>query len=393
MPKAARRILKPQAPERAPSLSRSVRQDEGVDFASQKAGLSLDTDGNGHHAVPRSADLLHGHASAAPLETEFIVDPGRLQQLEPEWRALWLSLEDATPFQSPDWILPWWQHYGDGELFAFAFWTDHQLAGLAPLYIYADKSDPTRRIFLLGTGNTDYLDLIIQPQLRPQCWNSLVKEVSVRRTLWDECNFQRVRHTSPVMQNLDSDSGLVGNSTELEPCVVINLCDANPAENMLRTTNIYARRLNSKESFSIEEARPESLDELLSAFEQLHERRWHAKGFSGVLAEERDRNFHREVASGFLRAGRLVLYAMRIDDRIVSVIYGFHHRNRTYSYLSGFDPEYRRQSVGTIMIGHAVQQALQQRRSFDFLKGQEPYKYRWGAHDEPVFGRTLRKSH
>jgi CelD/BcsL family acetyltransferase involved in cellulose biosynthesis len=366
-----------------------MRQDGGP-FASPKAGAPLDENTNPDHPV-LSSTYLHTLSYPSSVETEFIADAHRLQQLEPAWRALWSTLEDATPFQSPDWILPWWQHYGEGDLFTFAFWRDHQLAGLAPLYIYNHGSDSIRRVFLVGTGNTDYLDLIIHPQLGAPCWNALIAEVSQRPALWDECNFQRIRAASPLMQNLGFDSGLVEESTEQEPCVAIDLRDGNPAESMLRTSSVYAHKLDRKGSFSIEEATPDSLDELLSAFEQLHERRWHAKGFCGVLAEGRDRSFHHEVACRFLRTGTLMLYALRLDGKIVSVIYGFHHRNRTYSYLSGFDPDYRRQSVGTIMIGHAVQQSLEQHRSFDFLKGQEPYKYRWGAHDEPVFGRTIRK--
>ena len=351
----------------------------------------MDASSNGNHAVCPSTDSLPTHSSPARLESEFITDPHRLQQLVPAWRVLWSVLEDATPFQSPDWIVPWWEHYGEGELFAFAFWSDHQLAGLAPLYIHEGGSDPTRRILLLGTGNTDYLDLVIRPQFRPQCWKALISEVSQRTALWDECNLQRIRPGSPLLQNLNFASGLVETSTEQEPCVAIDLCHGNPAAGMLRTSSVYARKLNSKESFSVEEATPDSFEEFLSALVQLHERRWHAKGFSGVLAEERDRRFHHEVAWRFLHAGTLMLYALRIRERIVSVIYGFTHRDRTYSYLSGFDPEYRRQSVGTIMIGHAVQQSLDEHRCFDFLRGHEPYKYRWGAHDEPVFGRTLRK--
>ena len=87
-----------------------------------------------------------------------------------------------------------------------------------------------------------------------------------------------------------------------------------------------------------------------------------------------------------------MLYAMRIQEKIVSVVYGFHHRDRTYSYLTGFDPDYRRQSVGTILLGHAIQQSIEQHRSFDFLKGEEPYKYRWGAHDQVVHGRIITKA-
>jgi len=65
---------------------------------------------------------------------------------------------------------------------------------------------------------------------------------------------------------------------------------------------------------------------------------------------------------------------------------------RIYSYLSGFDPEYAQKSVGSIIIGHAVQRAIDNgQEAFDFLQGHEPYKYTWGARDVPCFARTILK--
>ena len=332
------------------------------------------------------------HPFPPPFRVEFISDPRRLEQLEPGWRALWSAIPAATPFQSPDWILPWWRHYGEGRLLSFALWRNDQLAGLAPLYIYDKGTGPARRIFLLGTGNSDYLDAIFCPRFRRSCWKTLATEIANRQELWDECDFQRLRPHSPLLQGLGGEPRLIANWNEEEPCVALELSPATPTDRMLKTTNTYARKLQEKEGFCIEHATVASLEELLSAFEQLHQRRWHAKGFSGVLSEDRDRSFHREVASRSLKAGTLMLYAMRIQEKIVSVVYGFHHRNRTYSYLTGFDPDYRRHSVGTILVGHAIRQSIEQHRSFDFLKGQEPYKYRWGAHDEVVLCRTIRKA-
>ena len=309
------------------------------------------------------------------LATEFISDPDRLQQLEPDWRSLWSLLEDTTPFQSPDWILPWWRRYGDTNLFSFAFWNDGQLFGLGPLYIFSSAADSTRRLFLIGTGITDYLDAILRPDFRPYCWTVLVEEISRRREQWDECDSQRLRPGSVLLQQIESGSGLFANASEQEPCVAVD-CSGSAAERMLKAAKVYARKLSSKKPLAIDDATPDSFEDMLCAFEQLHERRWQAKGFPGVLAEERDRNFHHQVASRVLRAGTLMLHALRVSGKIVSVIYGLQRGARTYSYLSGFDPAYRRQSVGTILVGHAIEQSLKQVRSFDFLKGQEPYKYR-----------------
>ena len=42
-----------------------------------------------------------------------------------------------------------------------------------------------------------------------------------------------------------------------------------------------------------------------------------------------------------------------MGGKFIAAIYGYRVRDRIYSYLSGFDPEYARQSVGAISIGYA----------------------------------------
>jgi CelD/BcsL family acetyltransferase involved in cellulose biosynthesis len=65
------------------------------------------------------------------------------------------------------------------------------------------------------------------------------------------------------------------------------------------------------------------------------------------------------------------------------VIYGFTHSGRFYSYLGGYGPRLAPLSPGTLMIWWALQAGLERDRLnvFDFLRGAEGYKYRWGARD------------
>ena len=61
-----------------------------------------------------------------------------------------------------------------------------------------------------------------------------------------------------------------------------------------------------------------------------------------------------------------------------------------YYYLGGFDPAAKHLSPGTLLIGHAVERAVEAgAEAFDFCKGREPYKYLWGATDTPTFTRRL----
>ena len=54
-------------------------------------------------------------------------------------------------------------------------------------------------------------------------------------------------------------------------------------------------------------------------------------------------------------------------------------------YTAGVDPEARDLSPGVLMSASAIRGAiLAGRRRLDYLRGDEPYKYEWGAVDEPI---------
>lgn len=110
----------------------------------------------------------------------------------------------------------------------------------------------------------------------------------------------------------------------------------------------------------------------------------------GVLAAPRDREFHRAAAHALLQHGVLRLHALRLGGRIIAALYGHHGHRRTYFYLSGFDPDFAALSPGTQIVAHAIEQAAQEGAvAFDFLRGREAYKYRWGALDRANARRRM----
>ena len=95
-----------------------------------------------------------------------------MEQLEPQWRALWESDCRATPFQSPDWLIPWTRHlWGGGKLRLLVFYRGSSLAALAPLFQWGIES---ACLSFLGSGISDYLDLIAAPDFAPDAAQALL---------------------------------------------------------------------------------------------------------------------------------------------------------------------------------------------------------------------------
>ncbi len=316
-----------------------------------------------------------------------------LERLRPEWRQLWARCDSATPFQSPEWLLPWWRHFGGGELCALTLRQAERLVGLAPFWVRTNPQARTCDLLLLGTGITDYLDVLVDPEAEADTTAAMFSWLARERERWDVCDFQQLRPGSPLLDSAFATNWR-GEIAVQERCPVLalaaagELVDRSPA--LWEKARYYWRRAARIGPLCMEEARRDNFEELFMALLRLHHCRWEARNSPGVLAEEAVQNFHREAALGLLARGALRLYGLRLAGRIVASYYGFAAGRRAYYYLGGFDPELTQLSLGTLMVAHAIQEAINESaREFDFLRGAEAYKYRWGATDRLNYRRRL----
>jgi CelD/BcsL family acetyltransferase involved in cellulose biosynthesis len=69
-------------------------------------------------------------------------------------------------------------------------------------------------------------------------------------------------------------------------------------------------------------------------------------------------------------------------DEVVGVLLGFWSKGWFGAYQSGWDPAYAPHSIGSVLVANAVRNAAEHgAHTFDFLRGAESYKYRFGAFD------------
>ncbi len=82
-----------------------------------------------------------------------------------------------------------------------------------------------------------------------------------------------------------------------------------------------------------------------------------------------------------------------VNDEPAACILQFPHLKGPELYNCGFDPAKKEWSPGVVLVALAIQQAIKQGyETFDLLRGQEPYKYKLGAFDRPLWMITLKKS-
>jgi CelD/BcsL family acetyltransferase involved in cellulose biosynthesis len=342
-------------------------------------------------------------AAVAALRVEEVVATEALERLRPDWERLWARVPSATPFQSPAWLIPWWRHVGEGDLLTLAVRDGGVLVGLLPFYVYPAPGGGRRRLFPLGIGTTDYLDALVAPGREGEVMGLALRHLAAGRgRRFGLAEWPQLRPGSPLLA-APAPAGWRDRTEPAEPCPALRLppgpdgLGAAVPRKTLRDLRTVRKRAGQAAGGAPrwESATAETLGPLFDALLRLHAARWASRGEAGVLASPAVQAAHRAALPGLLEAGLLRFHALRLGDEVVAALYALadppgRAERRLYFYLSGFDPALERLSPGMLLVGHAIEAAIGEGIAVaDFLRGQERYKYLWGAREMPTFRRVL----
>jgi CelD/BcsL family acetyltransferase involved in cellulose biosynthesis len=313
------------------------------------------------------------------MRVDEITISAELEKLERPWQELWANCDSATPFQSPAWLIPWWNSFHPGELITLAFWEQQHLTAVAPMFLFNGT------IRLLGAGNTDYLDILCEPESISPVLQLLFNHLTNRRSEWDSCDFTDLSSSSLLLR-ADTSALFADGRSECSVCPVLTSKQLNISKKLCANLESARRCLERSGGFVIEQADDESVPGMIDALIDLHEARWNKKGSAGVLCAEDVRQFNRRVAPALSRAGLLRLYGLRHQGQWIAVHYCLSGHGRTYYYLGSFNPWMASYSPGNLLIHHSIMRAIETGDcQYDFLRGREAHKYRWGAKDTKTF--------
>ncbi|PSC05043.1 glycosyl transferase family 1 [Alsobacter soli] len=329
------------------------------------------------------------------LQVETIRDKAALAGLAPAWRDLW-ARAGATPFQAPEWLLPWWDVFHPGALAAFAVWNGPALVGLGPLYV--EDGPHGRRLLPVGISLSDHVDVLLDPSCAQAAAGAMAEAVA---RLGLPLQFVDLAPGTSGWR-LPLPAGWFEQRGEGEPCPVLALSPGPedggglpvciPAARR-RKVRMARHRAERRGEVHVERCGPEQSHTFLCLLSRLHGARWRDRGEAGVLDDDRVQQFHRAAASGLLGAGLAEALVLRIGGVVAGCYYGLKDASRSYAYIGGFDPEFARESPGAILLGQAIGDAARRGSvEFSFLRGAEAYKYEWGAQDRHNGWRLLAPS-
>lgn len=313
------------------------------------------------------------------MQIEVITDSERLQTLRLPWARLWRRDLNATPFQSPAWLLPWWRHFGSTDLRTLALWEGDELRALAPMYIYTEPGDGRRKLFPIGIGNTDYLDVLVDGDLSVTARATFFRDLRafIERLEIDEWDWQQLSSSSHLAEAIGAEL------TQQDACPVVDLMrpDLEAATAFVACREEWPRAAR-KGLLKIYDGRTRDARWMVDALIRFHSARWETRGEAGVLADAVTRAFVHDAVAALADEDLLRASVLSFDGRDIAALLSFETDRARYCYLSGFDPEFSRLGPGKFLMWKDILAARAAgRREYDLLRGQEKYKYRWGARD------------
>jgi CelD/BcsL family acetyltransferase involved in cellulose biosynthesis len=271
------------------------------------------------------------------------------------------------------------------------------------LVVYDTQNEPVAAVALkrsgpgvlvpVGDGVSDYLDIAVSPTAPPTTIDHLVDAIS---ELAPAVHFRQCHPHGHLAM------AFRGALEPGEVCPVLALAATADEQQLaipkrLRQNLNYAERALRKQASSVTYriADQHSLAGDIDACIRLHQDRWRRRWMPGLFAGNAQKEWFTDISKRLLDAGLLRLHTLSVDDKVIAAIYCMASSGTTIYYLGGFDQEYHKWSPGMLTTRAAMMHAISIDKShtFDFLRGNEPYKYRWGAIDRPnlrlLLGRGL----
>lgn len=325
------------------------------------------------------------------LHSEFPIN------LEKEWNELLKESVTHVPFLRYEYLIDWWTTRGggewpdDSELAIITAHDDGRLVGIAPFFITNHEDE--RRMLMLGSIEiSDYLDVICREtdldafiaDLIPYIKNTLVDEEGIQSLdLYNLCDGSP---TIPILEKTADELELKFENKRLQHSPFIPLpgdwekyleqLDKKQRHELRRKLrritegDVSVRLYITEEPGKLEDDMDDFLD--LMAQDPVKD-----EFLSPLMREQMKATMRCAFANGCLQLAFLL-----IGEQKAAGYVSFDFLNRIWVYNSGIDRNYMSYSPGWVLLGYMLKWANEHgREEFDFMRGDEGYKYRFGAID------------
>jgi CelD/BcsL family acetyltransferase involved in cellulose biosynthesis len=306
------------------------------------------------------------------------------------WDSLLAGARLRSPFQSWIWQREWIRAFAPTrrlEIHTVVDAQDH-LVALLPLY----EAEPGLLRIVGGADVSDYLDLIARVGGEEEAWLALLQARAAAPATWQLHAIPEASPTVTALPALAATCGLAAVVTEEERCPVLTLprsweeyLAALPGKHRHELTRKIRRLEREEPDARVScESRPADIQSRLGDFLDLHRR---SRVGKARFMDTRMEAFFRTALIALAERGQARLWLLDLPPGPIAAFVTLEWDDTVGLYNSGFHPERAALAPGLVLLSHVVRDAISRgKRRFDFLRGEERYKYEFGPTAEAVFG-------
>ena len=321
------------------------------------------------------------------------------EKLEKDWGELLKNSIRPYPFLEYWYLRTWWESLGGGEwqqdessLRIVAGYQDGTLKAVAPLFLSKQAGKAPAYHFIGQTDVTDYLDFIASGGDLKNFLSGLLffllKRDQPEAASLDLANLQSDSPSLPVLEELCVAMGFQYRSQVLQPAPSILLPSSWETflENLSKKQRHEVRRKerNVERDFETDLVFVDGRQDIESEL----------RDFVGMMRNEQEKmEFLTPEREAFMIAlgknahkhGLLGLTWLTLNGKKAAGYFNFLTQNRLWVYNTGWNPEFGKVSPGWVLLVKMIQWAIENGlEEVDLMRGDEEYKYRFGAQDREV---------
>src|SRR5215467_2462458 len=340
--------------------------------------------------------MTHHSGQGLIMHVEVYTAASAFHDLRAEWGQVLAQLPFQSVFFTPQWQETWWRHFGATRHLHLLTVRSHDgaLQGLAPLMSSNGAKTPPRLELLGDLELCDYLDVLMVPAQQQAVGRAVVEYLVAYGGEELELCLPNLSQHSPIpalFHDCLVQHGLAVQVEPIETCPTAVLpadWEAYLASLRNKDRHELRRKLRRAEAAVRLEYRVTSvaaqLDGDLDTFVALH-RRSQQDAKQGFMTPEKAA-FWRDMAHQLWPHGWLDLAFLSADGVPIAALCCFAYGTTYAAYNAGYHPAYAELSAGIVLFAACIRQAIARGfTAFDFLRGNEPYKYRFGATDQPLY--------
>lgn len=318
-------------------------------------------------------------------------------ELESEWNDLLFRSPSNRIFSTWEWQSTWWNAYQPGQLWVVTCREDDgRLVGLAPWFVAADPEKGRVLTSIGGRDVTDYLDIIADRECIEQVLGCLAYFLGSHRDRYDHielCNIPERSITYQFLPRFLEQNGFQTTLIHEDVCPIIQL----PGD-----WEAYLAMLDKKQRHEIRRKmrRAEGvggdidwyivqpshdLDAEVGRFLEMMAASTPEK--AKFLSDQNHVKFFRSITAVLHEKAWLQLIFLIVNGRHAAAYLNFDYNGQILVYNSGlYAEEFGQLSPGMVLLAYNIQHAIATGHTiYDFLQGNEVYKYRMGGKDTHVF--------